>query len=507
MTDEPAPSTPETATQEEAQTTAEPATPEEGSASATAEEPKPEKLHQTVEIKDVGPCKKHIKVTVERSDIEGRLNDKFKELVDDSQVPGFRPGKAPRKIVVRRFQKDVNDRVKAEVLLASLEQLAEEHDVAPLSAPNLNPTTLEIPKEGPFVYEFEVEVRPQFDLPDYKGLTLKRPVRTFTDEEVEKEERRLLARHGQLVPKPEGQVEIGDFLIADMTTRQGDRVIGSNQEITLRVDERLAFKDGVADLFAAQTAGARSGETRLVDITMSDAVADESLKGQKVQATLEIKDVKKLRLPELTPAFLNQFGVRTPEQLREQVRMLLERRLEYTQRQAAREQVLAHIAASASWDLPHDLLVRQARQALARRQMEMREAGMLEEEIQARLRLLQQDVIKQTALSLKEHFVLQKIAEIEKIDVNDDDIDQEIARLADLSHESPRRVRAQLERDDLLETLATQLIERKALDLVLENAHWEDMPIGQESGVATVEEQAVSGEMKDPTALPPPADG
>ena len=70
--------------------------------------------------------------------------------------------------------------MKGEILLQSLEQLAEDHDVAPLAAPDIDPSKIEIPKEGPLIYEFDVEVRPQFDLPNYKGLKLKRPVKTFT---------------------------------------------------------------------------------------------------------------------------------------------------------------------------------------------------------------------------------------------------------------------------------------------------------------------------------------
>src|SRR5262245_49912291 len=129
---------------------------------APAEEKK--KLKQKVDIQDVGPCKKHITVTVERADIDESFQKKFKELVGDSWIPGFRPGKAPRPIVQRKFKKDVHDQVKGEILLQSLEQLAEEFDVAPLSAPNLNTTNLNIPDKGDFVYEFEVEVRPHFDL-------------------------------------------------------------------------------------------------------------------------------------------------------------------------------------------------------------------------------------------------------------------------------------------------------------------------------------------------------
>src|SRR5690606_297492 len=130
----------------------------------------------------------------------------YADLVTESLVPGFRPGKAPREIVVRKFKKDVHEQVRAQLLMASLEQLADDFDVAPLAPPNIDPSTLELPDQGDFVYEFEVEVRPEFDLPDYKGLKLKRPVKEFTDADVEKEEKRILSRYGQLIPK-EGPAE------------------------------------------------------------------------------------------------------------------------------------------------------------------------------------------------------------------------------------------------------------------------------------------------------------
>lgn len=472
-----------------------------GAAAAVAE--KDEKLKQQVDIKDIGPCKKHIKVTVDRGDIDKLLNEKFSELVRDSMVPGFRPGKAPRQVVTRKFHKEVTDQVRGQLLLASLEQLAEEHDVAPLSPPNIDPAKIEIPKEGPFIYEFEVEVRPQFDLPPYKGLKLKRPVRDFTDEDVAKEQRKIISRYGQMVPKDGGTVEVDDYITVDMVSKLGDKVVGDMKEVTLRVDDNLLFKDSQAPKFGEQVRGAKAGDKREIDIIMSDAVSVPELRGQTVKATLEIKDVKSLRLPELTHEFLHNFGCHSEEQLREMIRVMLERRLEYDQRQSAREQVLAQIASASEWQLPQDLLIRQSRKHLARKVMEMQEAGMSEEEISSRQRSLQQDVLRSTALALKEHFVLQKIAEVEKIEVNEDEINDEIERLADQEGESPRKVRARLEKEDLLETLAAQIIERKTLDLVLGSAEYEDIQVGQTTTAATtVDAQAVPGELRDPTAAP-----
>ncbi|MBL8797574.1 MAG: trigger factor [Planctomycetia bacterium] len=484
------------------------------------EEAKNQKLTQAVEFKDVGPCKKHIKVTIERGAIDQKLQEKFKELVKDQEmvVAGFRPGKAPRKIVERRFRKDVTDQIKSEVLLQSLEQLAEEHDVAPLSPPNIDPTKIEIPNDGPMIYEFEVEVRPQFDLPNYRGLKLKRPVKTFTDADVTKELQRLLEPYGQLMPKPaasgqgEPTADDGDHVIVDITTKQGVRVLSTATEVKVRVSPKLAFKDGVAEKFGEQIKGAKAGETRNIDITLSDAVADDALRNQTVQASFLVKDVKTVQLPEITHELCHEFGVHSEEQLRELIRRVLDRRLEYEQRQAARRQVLAQIGAASQWDLPQDLLMRQSRNALRRRVTEMRAAGMSDEEINGQMRLLQQDVVSSTALALKEHFVLQKIAEVEKLEVNKDDIDSEIQRLAAQYDESPRRIRARLEKDDMMDSLEIELIERKSLDLVLANAEYEDVPLDQADGggLATVEEQAVPGEMKDPTAAPAedkPAEG
>jgi len=167
--------------------------------------------------------------------------------------------------------------------------------------------------------------------------------------------------------------------------------------------------------------------------------------------------------------------------------------------------VLNQIAAASTWELPQDLLIRQARKAFQRKIMDMRSSGISEQEIIARKRILEQDVVNNTAKALKEHFVLQKIAEVEKMDVDDDEIHDEIERIADQNNESPRRLRARLEKEDMLDVLAIDIVERKVLDLILENAEYEDTPLGkqEQQTVATVEEQAVPGEMADPTAAPP----
>lgn len=476
-------------------------------ATTMVEEEGPIKLQQSVEINDIGPCKKHVKVTVDRGAIDKRFNERFTELTlsDQPQVRGFRPGKAPRKIIERQYYDSVADEIKSQVLMASLEQLAEEQTIAPLSPPEFDPTLLAIPKEGPFVYEFDIEVRPEFELPEYKSLTLRKPIHTYTKDEVEAEKKRLLEPYGQKVPKEPAVAELFDYITTDVAIAFNGKEINKLEEVQVKVEPQLALSDGVANDFGAKMKGAKPGDVRAVDITLSQETSVEQLRGATVQATFTIKDVKTTRLPELTREFLeNSFGISTPEGFDELVQSVLERRLEYTQRQSARTQVLEQIAAASAWELPQDMLRKQARKTLHRKLMEMKNAGMSDEQIQGRRRLLEQDVLKSTAAALKEHFVLQKIAEVEKIEIEQDDIDEEIDRIAEQSGESFRRVKARLEKEDLIEAVATDLLERKALDLILSNATYEEYELKseeQQGEVATVEAQAVP-ESEAPPAPP-----
>jgi trigger factor len=464
------------------------------------------KLKQTVEISDVGPCKKHVKITVERDAIDERFKEKFDELIQDhsTAVPGFRPGKAPRKFIERKFKPAVKEDVRREVLMASLQQLAEDSNLSPLAPPELDPDQLDLPDEGPFVYEFTVEVRPEFDLPEYKGMKIRKPVRKYTDADIANEQKRLLERHGTLVTKEGANVTVepNDIIVCDLVTVDGDKELNKSNGLQVRVEKRLALNDGVAENFASQITGAKAGETREVDIKLAEKVADQSLKGKTVKGRFTVKEIKVIRAPELTQDLLEKYGVKTEGQLQELIATSLERNLEYQQRQYARQQILQFVAQKVKWDLPRDLLVRQATRTLQRRVMEMRSGGMTEQQIEARLAVLRQNVLQSTAVSLMEHFVLQKIAETEKIEIQEADIDSEIQRIAAQAGESFRRVKAQLEREDMIETLATELMERKALDVVLNNAVYEEFdvkPEEQEGEVATADTQAVPGEMVEPT--------
>ena len=464
--------------------------PETTSGTAVAEggDDAPFKMSLVVDIQNAGPCKKHVRVQVPRSDLDYFYNDAIKELVSTAAVPGFRTGHVPRKLVEKRFRKEVGDHVRQKVLMQSLQQLGEDHKLDAINEPDLDVEALVLPDEGDFTYEFDVEVRPEFDLPDYAGLKVKRPVRTISDDEVQTYLENYLAQFGQLVPH-DGPAESGDFVFASLRFASGDKELGHAAERQIRIRPVLRFADAEISDFDKLMQGVRPGEAREATTTISVEASTVELRGDPVTIRFDIADVKRLRLPALDQEFFEQVGVESEPVLRQEIREVLERQVTYEQRQAARRQVLEKITASADWDLPESLVKRQVENALRREVLEMQQAGFTDEQIRARQNQLLQNQISETRQALKEHFVLDKIATQEKLEVTPHDKEVEISYMAMQRGESPRRVRARLEKMGLLENLEAQILERKAVDVVLEKAVFEDIPgeAGRQDDVEALE--------------------
>jgi len=459
-----------------------------GTALADAGDGAPFKMTLSVDIKNAGPCKKHVRVEVPRSDLDHFYNEAVKDLVTTAAVPGFRTGHVPRKLVEKRFRKEVGDHVRQKVLMQSLQQLGEDYKLDAINEPDLDVETLVLPEEGDFSYEFDIEVRPEFDLPNYAGLSIKRPVRAITDGELKTYLENYLAQFGQLVPL-DGPAEAGDYVLASLRFESNGTELSRSAEKQIRIRPTLRFADAEVPGFDRLMEGVRPGDKRETTAKISVEASKVELRGEPVTIQFEINDVKRLRLPELNQEFLDQLGVESEATLRQEIREILERQVTYEQRQATRRQVLEKITASADWDLPESMVKRQVENALRREILEMQQAGFTDEQIRARQNELLQQQISMTRQALKEHFVLDKIATQEKLEVTPHDKEVEISYMAMQRGESPRKVRARMEKLGLIENLEAQILERKAVDVVLEKAVFEDVPgeSGTQDDVEAVE--------------------
>lgn len=438
---------------------------------ADADESDAKKMNLNVKIEDVGPCKKHVRVSVPRKSIEEVQTELLEEYAERAEVPGFRIGNVPASLVAKRFKSEIAEQTKQRVLMASLEQLGEESDLDPINEPNLDLDSIEIPEVGDFEYEFDVEVRPDFDLPDYTGLKIERPNRDTSDEEVDAYLAQFLEQYGKLIPV-EAPAEEGDFVTVDISVAHAGKPLTKIDDASIRVRPTLRFQDAEFDGFADFINGASAGDTRETEMTVSMEADTIGMRGEVVHATFKVLDVKRMETPELDEEFLERIGAGNVEELRDQIRGMLSRQVKYEQRQATRRQVMEKITQSADWDLPEDLLKKQVDNALRREILEMQQAGFTSKEILIRENDLRQRSLSMTQQNLKQHFVLDRIAEEKELDVTDDDIEMEIFSMAMQRGENPRRVRARMVKNGSIENLEAQIRERKAVDLILESAEF-----------------------------------
>ena len=436
----------------------------------------PERMDLSVVIDKAGPCKRHVRVTIPRASIDSVATQSIEGLMESAVVPGFRVGHVPEALIRKRFKQELADQVKQKILMQSLEQISEDEDLEPINVPNLDPEAFEIPDEGDFEYEFDVEVRPEFELPSYKGLKIDRPTREISDADVNEYIDLVREDYAQLEPVEE-PVSVGDMVTVDVAFTHKGEPLRKLEELVVRVRPVLRLQDGELKGFDKLMKGAAAGDTREADIKISLEADNVEMRGETVQATFTVLDVKRLRLPELNTEFFERVNTSDEAEFRTRVREMLERQVTYQQRQATRQQVLERITESADWELPEDLVSKQVENALRREILEMRQAGFAPREIRARENQLRQNAISMTRKNLKEHFVLDRIAEEEKIEVNSDDLDYEINMMAIQAGENPRRARARLQKSGVIENLEAQIRERKAVDGILEHATFTDKPL------------------------------
>jgi trigger factor len=433
-------------------------------------------LQVEYDVQPRGACQRHVVVTVPRAEIDRYFEQAFDEMMPTAQVRGFRPGKAPRKLVVARYRQEVAEQVKSRILLDGVTAVVEKSGLVPIGEPEMDPTAIQLPDEGPLVFEFDLEVRPDFELPEWRGLKIRRPSREFTEADVDNRLKDVLASHGTLVPSQQPAAP-GDFVAVDITFRHGDEELSVLEEEVVCLRPTLSFQDGNITDFDRLMTGVRPGDTRTATVRLSDAAANAALAGEEVTAEIKVLDVKRLQLPEMTPSFLQELGgFSNEDELRDAVRQSLQRQLQYEQRRRVREQITQALVESANWELPQTLLRRQATRELQRAVLELRRSGFSENEIRAHENQLRQHSLAATARALQEHFILERLAEDQKIDASDDELQSEVALIALQSGESPRRVWARLEKSGQLDAVRNQVVERKVIELILSHAQLEDEP-------------------------------
>ncbi len=451
------------------------------------------KLNLAVDVKSSSACQRHVQVTIPREDIERYFQKQFDDLAPRAELPGFRAGKAPRKLVESKFRKQVADQVKGALLMDSLAQVNSENYFSAISEPDLKYDKVNVPESGPMTFEFDIEVRPEFELPNWKGLEIERLEHEFTSEDVDLYLQMMAKENSELIPVEE-QVALEDTINCNIRVTVDGKEVQTHEDVMLTVLPTLSFNDGKIEGFDKLVIGKKAGEHIQTQVQISEHADNLVLQGKTADLDFEILDVKRNENIDVSELAV-EYGMESEEKLREAIKSTLEQQLSYERRQQVRNQISSMLTESASWDLPPELLKRQFRRELNRALLELRSSGFSPDEIRARENLLRQDAMARTEALLKEHFILERIAEEHKIEDEASDYDVEIARLAVSTGDSPRRVRARLEKTGQIDSLRNMIIEQKVISKIEEEAKFKSVPYKM-PGTRTVEavEFSISGD-------------
>ncbi|SMP38777.1 trigger factor [Neorhodopirellula lusitana] len=442
----------------------------------------PEKaaLQLQVTVEKPHSCLREVIVSIPRTEVDRYLKEAFDELVTDAQVPGFRAGRAPRKLVEKQFKDRIEERVKGSLLMDSLSQVTEEAEFSAIGEPEFDYESIELPDEGEFKYQFKIEVRPEFETPNWKGLALNKPVETIDDAEVDVALQRVLGRYATQEASAD-PAESGDKLLITAVFKDGDKTLSEMDEEQVTLAKRLSLSDAVCENFGELLAGKKEGDVVTGKAKLSDAHATEELQGKEVDVTFTIVEVLKQELPKLTPEFLEELGEFESEgELRDFVRASLERQANYRTEQALRTSIIEQLLADAEFDLPPTLVNRQTKRELDRKVLEFRRSGFDDDMIRRFVNANRQNLQAGTESSLREHFILEQIAEEEKIDALPEEYDAEIELIAEQSDTSPRRIRARFEKTGQMDGLRNQIVERKVIESITAVANVTDEPVTKE---------------------------
>ena len=338
--------------------------PEDQEQELTDEEQAMAKLKEAIDVQvdDAGTLRKKLTITVPAGTVTERRSEQFGELKRDSVVPGFRKGHAPLKLVEKRFGQDVNSQLSSQLLSSSYLAAVEKEDLKTIGDPMIwaedaksdagAPPKLvsieqafeliELPSEGDFTYSCEIELQPEFDLPELKGIKIEEPKVSIGKKEVGEYIDRMRGLRGHYEPISDQKIKTDDLVVCKLKMTCGDTVLLEEDDCQLAARPQRYAGIVMEDLGKTLT-GTKVGDHLELQGNIPDDYENEAVRGQQATVELEVLDIKRLVLPEIDEAFLESLGCESREELDEQVMNMLESQKNEELRDLRKQQVYAYL--------------------------------------------------------------------------------------------------------------------------------------------------------------------
>lgn len=407
---------------------------------------------------------------VSTEEFDQALDQAFKKVSKDVQIPGFRKGKIPRGLFEKRFGVESLYQDAVDIVLpGAYSKAVDEAEIFPIAQPSIDIDQIE--KGQPLVFTAEVEVKPEVKLGEYKGLEVEEKTVEVTDEDVEKEIENLRERHAELIVKEDGEIENGDTAVIDFEGFQDGEAFegGQGENHSLEIGSGQ-FIPG----FEEQLIGKKAGDETEVNVTFPEEYHAEDLAGKDAVFKVKIHEVKAKELPELDDEFAKDVDeeIETLDELKTKKREELETNKKQQAENEKREELLQQASDNIEVDIPEAMVDTEVNQMVREFEQQLQMQGMTLE-MYSQFSGQDEDALKEQMRAdaekrVKTNLTLEAIAEAEDLKPSQEDIDAELDKMSSTYG---------VEKDQLVqmlggstETLENDLKMRAAIDFLADNS-------------------------------------
>ena len=420
-----------------------------------------------VTVEDIGPIQKRLSVEIPADVVSKEFDSAYNQLKKGANIKGFRKGKAPRSILERHYGQQVESDVLEKLIKESLPDALKEANVELVLDPQLDSTS-PLKAAEVFSYSALLDLWPEFEVPKYKGLELEEPLVEVSEEEIQ-EQLEAMLRHFATVESvgEDRPVEKGDLAIIDYVGEINGELVDGLSEENYYLEVGAGYFNPV---FEEQLLGMTKDSDKSIEVSYPEDALNSKVAGKTVQFKVVLKDIKKRILPELDDDFAKQIGadLKTVEELRDRLAKQLETDKQKAAKSSLRQQFLEQLREQVDFPIPDRLIEAKLTQMvdnvighLQERGVDLERAGMSEDRLRAKMR---EDAVSQ----VKTEIILDKIAEVENIAVDHDEI-SEYAKYADSESQRLGVDKKQLQ-NAMVQNVLPKLRAKKTVDFLLKQA-------------------------------------
>ncbi len=419
----------------------------------------------TVEIIEVNSCKRNLAVEVSAQEVDQEVDKIAREYARSAKVPGFRPGKVPLNIIRQRYGSELVQEATQKIIERCWKDAIVEHDLHPLAQPAIK--DVENKPGNPLKFTVSFEILPALEVKDYKGVAVMLSPSQVTDKDVDQAIEALREQHAQFVPVDGGEARDGHYLTLTVDGQFEDNSKPMHEEdVTLIVGHPQTNAE-----FSTNLRGARTGETRAFEVSYPPNYHRKRFAGKKVRYMVQVKDIKEKQLAELNDEFAKDIGSENFEALRTKVRDDLVTQAKQNAEKKAREALLDSIVGRQTVEVPECLIQDELEAHAHRVANNLAYQGIDLNQTSIDWKKVFDEERPRAEKSVRRSIFLDAIARQESIEVTDEEIESELQRLAAGTNKSAAALRAQLEKEERIQSFKQHLRENKALDFVYRNAN------------------------------------